>query len=303
MIELSVIIAGRNEEFLAQTVKHVIENSGDKTEVIAICDGHKACPKVEEHPRIRLIELDVTIGQRAAINLGAKISNAKYIMKLDAHSAVDKDFDIKLMANCEPDWTVVPRMYNLHAYDWKCYGCGRKKYQGRSFTCCGDVKKKILWRAKKNTHNDFMLFDSKMQFGYWPKFRKRSEGKHDISDQLCALGACWFMERKRYWDLDGLDEAHGSWGQVGVEMACKAWLSGGKQVVNKNTWFAHMFRTGNFKGTGHNGSSFPYPLHSSDVAKAREHSRNLWLNNTWPKAIHPLSWLVERFSPVPGWND
>jgi glycosyltransferase involved in cell wall biosynthesis len=300
-LELSVIVVGRNEEFFAQTVKDVIENSNDCTEVIAVCDGYIPHPAIEEHPRVKIINLHNSIGQRAAVNLGVRESRAKYMMKLDAHCAMDKDFDIKLINNCKPNWTVVPRMYNLYAYDWKCFGCGKKQYQGKSFVCCGDVRKKYVWKPKR-VYSDFMKFDSNMQFGYWHSYKKRKESQKNICDQMCAIGACWFMPIERYWELEGLDEKHGSWGQVGVEIACKSWLSGGKQVVNKTTWFSHLFRTGNFKGTGHNGGTFPYPLSGRDVEKARKHSRDLWLNNKWHKQKYPLSWLVDRFKPVPGWD-
>jgi hypothetical protein len=58
-----------------------------------------------------------------------------------------------------------------------------------------------------------------------------------------------------------------------------------------------MFRTqgGDF--------SFPYPQKESDVEKARQYSRDLFLNDKWEKAIHPLSWLLEKFAPVPDWHE
>ncbi|KKL47844.1 hypothetical protein LCGC14_2331500, partial [marine sediment metagenome] len=92
-----------------------------------------------------------------------------------------------------------------------------------------------------------------------------------------------------------LDEATGSWGQMGTEIACKAHLSGGRLVVNKKTWFAHMFRTqgGTF--------GFPYEIHGSDQEKARKYSRGVWFGNKWPKAIHNLQWLIDKFAPVPDW--
>ena len=222
-------------------------------------------------------------------------------MKLDAHCAVDKDFDLKLIECCEPDWTVVPTMYNLLAYEWKCYGCGKKQQQGRSFTCCGPVKKKIVWKPKR-VYSDWMKFDSNLTFGYWGSYKKRPEAQHDIAEQMTAIGACWFMERARYLELEGLNEESGSWGSVGVEIACKSWLSGGKQMVNKKTWFSHLFRTGNFKGTGHNGTTFPYPLSGKDVERTKSHQRDIWLNNKWHKQKHKLEWLVDKFSPVPGWE-
>ena len=62
-----------------------------------------------------------------------------------------------------------------------------------------------------------------------------------------------------------------------------------------------MFRTGNFKRNGE--SAFPYPISGRDQDFAKEYSRKLWLNDRWPGAIHPLSWLVNRFAPAPDWHD
>jgi hypothetical protein len=68
-------------------------------------------------------------------------------------------------------------------------------------------------------------------------------------------------------------------------------------LCNQRTWFAHLFRTqgGDF--------GFPYPLHAADQARARAHSRALWLEGGWPQAVRPLSWLVNHFAPVPTWDE
>ena len=128
--------------------------------------------------------------------------------------------------------------------------------------------------------------------------RKRKETRRgSYIETMSFIGACMFMERDRYWELGGCDEKHGSWGQFGTEWACKSWLSGGKLLTAKETWFSHMFRTNN------HGFSFPYPISGKDVGKARRYSEDLWLNNKWPKQKHELEWLVERFKPVPGWHE
>ena len=62
-----------------------------------------------------------------------------------------------------------------------------------------------------------------------------------------------------------------------------------------------MFRTGNFRRYGE--SSFPYPLSGNAQEHAKQYSRDLWLNDRWPKAKYPLSWLVDKFKPVPDWHD
>lgn len=68
-------------------------------------------------------------------------------------------------------------------------------------------------------------------------------------------------------------------------------------VVNKGTWFSHLFRTqgGDF--------TFPYPQSGKQIDHARKYSRDTWMNNKWPKAKHTLQWLIDKFSPVPGWPE
>ena len=161
------------------------------------------------------------------------MSRAKYIMKVDAHCSFDEGFDVKLMEDSPYDWTIVPRMYNLHAFNWKCNACRHERYQGPTPEKCEkcenttDFERVIYWREKRNPTSDHMRFDSDLHFQYWTDFKKRPEAKADLAPTMSLIGACWFMHRERYWELDGMDERHGSWGQMGTEIACKSWLSGG----------------------------------------------------------------------------
>jgi len=304
MFDLSVIIPARQEMFLQKTIDNVLENAEANTEIIAILDGAWADPPIQDHPKVTIVHHTESIGQRAATNEGARISQSKYIMKLDAHCAVDKGFDVKLMDGCQYDWTLVPLMYNLHAFDWQCKICGNRTYQGpkpQSCSSCGkskDFEMVVVWNPRWRRLTYSWRFDKDMHFQYWHGHRKRKETRRgSYIETMSFIGACWFMERDRYWELDGLDEKHGSWGQVGVEMACKSWLSGGKLLTCKKTWFAHMFRT------SRKGFSFPYPISGNAQERARKYSRDLWLNNKWPKQKYPLEWLVDRFAPVPGWHE
>ena len=58
-----------------------------------------------------------------------------------------------------------------------------------------------------------------------------------------------------------------------------------------------MFRTqgGDF--------GFPYPLSQRAVDHARKYSKELFFNNTWDKQIYPLSYLIEKFKPLPDWHE
>lgn len=308
MTDLSVIIPARNEIYLKNTVEDILAHMEGDTSVIVVLDGQAMDIDMPEDERVRYIYYPESIGQRAAVNAAVRMTNSKYIMKLDAHCAVDQGFDVKLMQDCEEDWTVVPRMYNLHVFDWQCDDCGRLTYQGpKPEKCrqCGNIDlfgKIFRWKPRLNRKTDFARFDHDLHFQYWFDYTKREKAQDDIAEVMCFVGACFFMERERFLYMGGLDEKHGSWGQMGVEMACKSWLSGGKVMVNKKTWFAHLFRT-------QPGFGFPYPISYAQQEEAREYSRWLWNHEhpwqlpRWVGAKYPLLSLVERFAPVPGWEE
>ncbi len=305
MPSLSVIIPARNEMWLSRTVDDVLANARGETEIIAVLDGAWAEPGLERRSNLHVLYLPEPVGQRAATNLGAKISTADYVMKLDAHAAVGPCFDVELMRAAEElgdDVTQVPTQFNLHVFDWVCPHCGHRSYQGPTPTGCvscskeGTFTRDIVWKAQRRLTAAWR-FDADLHFQYFGEYQQRPNAQGELYDVMSCLGACWFLSRKRFWALGGLDEGHGSWGQMGTEVACKAWLSGGRLVCNRRTWFSHMFRTqgGDF--------GFPYPVHNSDQEKARAYSRDLWKNNKWEKQVRPLSWLVDKFWPVPGWTE
>lgn len=301
MPDLSICIPARNEMFLSRTIEDILSHIEADTEVIAVCDGNWPDPPVEDHPRVTMIYHPESIGQRAATNEAARLSEAKFVMKCDAHCSFDQGFDVKLMADCQYDWTLIPEMRNLHAFDWKCKKCGNQTYQGpypKECNKCHDsteFERVMVWQPRAHTRSCHMRFDSDLHFQYWREFKKRPEAKGDLTPTMSLLGACFMMQRDRYWELDGLDEEHGSWGQMGTEIACKTWLSGGQLMCSRKTWFAHMFRT-------QAGFSFPYPQSGKQVRNARRHSRWLWVDGNWPKAKHDLPWLIKKFAPVPDWD-
>src|SRR3990167_10422910 len=173
--DLSVIIVGRNEEFLAKTVAEVFEKRRGKTEVIVVCDVVLPDPPIPSHPDATLIFNQAPVGQRAATNMGAKISTAKYIMKLDAHCALDEGFDVKMMESMQDNWTMIPVMRNLHVFDWVCSD-GHRRYQGPSGPCkdCGKpTTKDVVWIAKTNPQSIGYRFDTDMHFQYHNDYGKQ----------------------------------------------------------------------------------------------------------------------------------
>ena len=286
--DLSILIPSRNEMFLAKTIEDLIENKRGKTEIIAVLDGEWAEPGIDDHPDVTVIYHSESIGQRAATNEAARLSRAKYVMKVDAHCAFDEGFDVKLLADMQDDWTMAPTMRNLHVFNWVCPD-GHSRYQGRSGPCledgCGkDTVRDIVWIAKKSPQSTSYRFDKDLHFQYFGEYKKKQKGQ--LVESMSLQGSFFLLTREKYWELNICDEGHGSWGQQGTEVACKTWLSGGRVIINKNTWYAHMFRT--------QGGDFGFPYPNPGVQKARDYSKKLWLENK-------LDWLTTKFK-APDWH-
>ena len=301
---LSVIIPSRNEMFLKNTVDDILRNKKGKTEVIVVLDGNWSDPPLTQHPDVTVIHYPESIGQRAAANQAAKLSRAKYLMKVDAHCAFDEGFDVKMMDEMRDDWTMVPVMKNFHIFDWVCGKCGWRRYQGPTPEKCEkcnskNVKRDIVWRPKPSPNSISYCFDSEPHFQYFGEYSKRPEALEQghLRQSMSLQGSCFVITRDKYFELDICDdEMFGTWGSQGIEVACKTWLSGGEVRCNLNTWYAHMFRTqgGDF--------SFPYSLSGSQVRKAKMKAKEVFFNNRWPQQKYPLSWLVKKFWPVRGWT-
>ena len=267
MKDLSILIPARNEMFLNRTVEDILGNIEADTEVIAVLDGKWADPPIPQNDRVNVIYVPESIGQRAATNIAAKLSKAKYVMKIDAHCSFDKGFDIKMIEAFKTtggNVTMAPTMRNLWAFDWKCHKCGWKKYQGptpEKCEHCNDtkhMKRKMIWVGKERPQSNSFSFDAEPHFQYFNEYTKRPEYRKSLEETgltqtLSLQGSCFMLTREKYWELDICSENFGSWGNQGIEVAVKTWLSGGRVLVNHKTWYAHMFRTqgGDF--------GFPYP--------------------------------------------
>jgi len=307
--KLSICIPARNEMFLARTVQDILENKEDATEIIVGLDGQWANPPIPQHPDVNIIYVPESIGQRGITKMCARLSKAKYIMKADSHCSFDKGFDRKMLEGFEKtgdNVTMVPIMRNLHAFDWKCHRCGWTKYQGPTPKICPDcntsdkIRHKMRWIGKHNPQSTSFSFDTRPHFQYFEDYKHRepyiTDKKTGFTETMSLQGSCFMMTREKYFDLNIDDESLGSWGNQGISVACKTWLSGGKVIVNHSTWYAHMFRTqgGDF--------GFPWLNKGRDTQRTKANVRKqIWLGRL-PHQKYPISWLIERFMPVNGWT-
>lgn len=298
--DLSILIPARSEQFLARTVEDILANKRGSTEILVGLDGEWAEPGIASHPDVRIVYVAQSIGQRAMTNKLCLLSDAKYVMKLDAHCAMSEGFDVEMLKAFEEvgdNVVMAPLMRNLHAFNWVCQN-GHERYQGPSGPCtfCGEeTYKDVVWIAKESPQSTAFCFDPEPHFQYDAPQKKRQTG--DLGETMSLQGSCFMLTREKYWELNICDEEFGSWGSQGIEVAAKMWLSGGRVLTNRRCYYAHMFRTqgGDF--------GFPYQLSGKQVSHAKKHARELFFENKWPGQIRPLSWLVEKFWPVVGWTD
>lgn len=311
MTDLSILIPAFNEEFLGRTVQDLLEHIEGNTEIIITLDKNFPDPPLKPDPRVTIIYNPCPVGQRGGTNQAAKLAKGKYLMKVDAHCAFDQGFDVKMLKafqELDDNVTMIPLMRNLHAFDWVCPE-GHRRYQSPSGVCetCGKpTTKDVVWIAKKSPATFTFRFDKTMHFQYYGELAKqpenlrgasKSDGTNDTNyrETMSIQGSCFMLTKEKYFELDICSEDFHSWGQQGVEVACKTWLSGGRVISNLNTWYAHMFRTrgGDF--------GFPYSNPQNLVNENRELSRELFQRDKWPGAKLKFQWLLDKFNP-PDWG-
>jgi glycosyltransferase involved in cell wall biosynthesis len=275
---LSVIIPARNEMFLTKTVNDIFAKARGEIEVIVVLEGYWPNPMPIEDKRLTIVHREPG-GMRSAINLGAHIAKGKYLMKCDAHCMFDEGFDVKLAADCEENWVVIPRRYRLDPENWAWQDVGKPPIDLHYLSCPA-------------TNPD----SYSMHGAIWPQ-RDRERLDVLIDETMSFQGSCWFMYRTHFWDfLGGMsEEGYGDFCQEPQEIGNKTWLGGGKVMVNKKTWYAHL----------HKGKKYGRGYHQSKDAITRGHTYagEYWINNKWDKRIHDIEWLVEKFWPVPTWPE
>lgn len=292
---LSILIPARNEEFLQRTVDDILENSTGDTEVIVGLDGwmpENKWWKPKDASRVKFHIENKSIGQRAMTNKLAELSSAKYVMKTDAHVSFSKGFDTIMIEDMEDNVTLVLGTCNLHAYDWVCEN-GHRHFQGKYDKCeqCGSTKlnKDIIWKVIAKPIRSSFYFDTKLHFQYMP-----TDPQELLHETMSIQGSSFMITRDKYWELNICDEDFGSWGQQGVEVACKTWLSGGRVLSTRKAYYGHQFRE---------TEGFPYPNPAEGIFAAQKFSRDLFLQNKWPKQVRSIQWLIKKFNYPGDWSE
>jgi glycosyltransferase involved in cell wall biosynthesis len=280
-MKLSIILPAYREPYLNRTIDSLLENAVGEIEILPVIDGYGLEEQIIVDERVKPIILEKNLGMRGSINAGLVKAQGEFIMKLDAHCAVAKGFDITLINDCKENWLMVPRRYALNEDTWE-KNSPAVDYHYLIFPEVADDS-----------------YGYSMQVTSWEK-RKDEIG---IDDIMTFQGSCWFANRKYFMEhvglLDDRLETYGTFAQDQQEIGLKYWLGGGEVKVDKNTWYAHLF-----KQKRHYSSGDFSRKHKKDKyhISGNEWGTKHWVNNEEPGMTKTFEWYINKFSP-PTWPE
>jgi len=281
MSRVSIIIPARNEnpDNLNRTIQSIFDNATGEYEIIVGFDGNypydlpmKVGVEIEE------IRFPDVVGIKTNINAMCAMATGKYIYKSDAHCSFSKGFDEVLQADMREDWIVTPRFYVLNGETWK-WQDGR--FYDYFYLCCPFTDPKGF-RFKAG--------------GHWPERTQERLLSHlDIDETPQIHGSGWFISKDRYFELGGFPniDPYGH-AQEPIWLGLKNWLAGGKVMVNKKCWYAHLHQQGNERG---------YNMDHAQEVKSYDIAAKYWVGDKWHERKYDFSWFVEKFGPMPTWPD
>lgn len=282
MDKVSFIIPARAErtEYLINTVKSIRDSVKGEYEIII---GYDGLPQdnlyVEGGVDIKVIKFPEVVGIKSNINVLAAMASGKYIFKLDAHCSVGEGIDEILKADMRDDWIVMPRFYIINRETWQWQD--DRHYDYFFLSCPFTDPRGFRFKAG----------------GHWPQktAEREYEPEYMIDETPQIHGSGWFMTKDRFFELGGfpLIDPMGH-AQEPANLALKNWLLGGKVMVNKKTWYAHLHQETRDKGfrLGHSNEERTYNI----IA-------NYWVNDKLPDKVHNFEWFVDKFMPMPTWPE
>lgn len=286
---LSVIIPSRVDQYLQRTIDELLEKAKGDIEIIVVLDGYWPKPALKDDPRVVILHQGTVHnnpGMRAAINQGVALAKGEFIMKIDEHCMVDEGFDLKLAEDCGDTDLIIPRRYRLDADAWKVIEDGRAPVDYMF----------IAYPYERPFDRRCGLYGGGID-------KQRTVDRKDvlIDETMSFQGSCYFC-KKDYWNklIAPLDDVnYGAFNHEAQEIGFKVQLSGGRVLVNKKTWYAHLHKGRSGKGYGF--SNEQYRKHETSKEKSRRYAMNYWLNDRWEERKHDFAWLIEKFNP-PGWG-
>jgi len=273
-MKTSFIIPARNErsDYLYKTLDSIRENAHDY-EIIIGFDGPHNAFLYPHSSNINIIQYPNIVGIKTNINTLAASASGKYIFKLDAHCSVSEGITEILQENMKDDWIVMPRFYILNRETWEWQD--DRHYDYFYLSCPFTDSRGFRFKAG----------------GHWPQRTAEREVDHryDIDNTPQMHGSGWFMTKDRFFELGGypLTDPLGH-AQEPLWLGLRNWFAGGRLVVNKKCWYAHLHQDTRDKGfaLGHRNEERTYNIVANHFMRD-------------PK----MEWFLNKFMPMPTWPD
>lgn len=271
MAKLSIIIPSRDEPFLSQTVDDILKKATGDIEVIAILDGYWPNPPLHDDKRLIQFHRGTAMGMRNGIRSAFEIARGEYLMKTDAHCMFQEGFDELLQKNCEDNWIVIPRRYGLNKETWQ---------------------RNEPTDEKPFVDYEYFIFPKRFKpislHGFRWNSRTLEKENVLVDDTMTFQGSCWLMKRDHFARNNFMTDPgyKGFHKQEAEELGLSTWYSGGRVVVDKNVWYAHMHK------------KYPgYPVNRPLLEDCYKYSYQHWVTEQKDKFFE----LINKFWPVPSW--
>lgn len=287
MSKVSIIIPSRaeiqvvgSESVLERTICDIYEKATGDFEVLVGMDGYPY-PDISNRPNLKVVRFPEVVGIKTNINALASMAKGKYIYKSDSHCAFDRGFDEILAQDMQDNWIMMPR-FKILTSNWQI----QERNSGVEFydyfyLCCPFTDKRGF-RFKAG--------------GHWSERTKERLYTHRGLDETPQIhGSGWMMTRDHFFELGGFPniDPHGH-AQEPIWLALKNWLGGGRVIVNKKTWYAHMHQQGNKRG---------YHMDRVQEKRSYDLAVNYWMGDNWFERKYNLSWFINKFMPMPTWPE
>jgi glycosyltransferase involved in cell wall biosynthesis len=275
MAKVSIIIPCKNDILLLKTLEDIRAHATGEYEIVVVLDGPVSFSLPAERENLTYIQKPKPEGIREALNEAASRATGQYLLKADAHCMFGENFDEILQKDCQDNWVVIPRRYGM------------------------DGHRPDAWERQHDFAADYYYLRCPWTgpFGLYLSTNRwigRDEERKDIMlDETMGMhGSMWFMATDYYRNiLQGLNSSNNAslFGD-GEEISLKTWLSGGKVMVNKNTWYAHL----QIRQPSKQQREKDYLSEAS-----HRYIAEYWTKNQWEKQTQDFGWLVDRYWPLP----
>ena len=275
---------------MQETITDLLNKAEGDIEIIAVLDGYWPDPPLKDDKRLHIVHR-ARKGMRESINNGVAVAKGEYIMKIDAHCIFSQGYDTTMTADCDGDWVVVPRRYSLHHETWK----PRTDKLYVDYEYLGNpYSKKLIRNGRYGMHA-------------WTWDARINERSNILLDEdMTFQGSCWVCKREHFNKRIGKLDAtgYGTFGSEAQEVGLTTWLKGGKCMINKRAWYAHLWKGQPYRDRYREmfGQRYSRDSHT-DFIRGRDYCVDYWLNNRMEKRVHDFAWLLERFWPVPSWPE